>query len=236
MALQEIKQLGGTHIVAVGVDPTTGGYYPLPVNAVSGQIAVSSTPSAVADVLKAQDFVSWLALTKKVYTASAASAVNGTVTGQTSFVATTPTFLLSVPLGITAIPLLAALAQSGTVAGADINILMAKDYENRFSSGGTALQAIRDRDGLANPSCTMRSGATATADAGVVPTRMWGLQLGPDVSPAEGVINEAVWTPAGALDFIDGPGSWLIYTYAGTTGPTWLYEFKWAEIATSELP
>jgi hypothetical protein len=236
MSLQQVKVLGGSHIVAVGIDPTDNNYYALPVNHTTGELISTSAPSTPTDILKQQDFVSWLALTKQVYTAGPSAAITGTVTGQTSFVATTPTFLLTIPAGITCIPLLMGLCQTGTVAGDNINILMGKDYQNRYSSGGTTLLAARDRDGLKNASCVLSSNPTATADTGDVPARMMAVQIAADISPAEGLINEVVWTPAGALDFLDGPAAWLIYTFAATTGPTWFYEFKWAELATSSLP
>jgi hypothetical protein len=66
--------------------------------------------------------------------------------------------------------------------------------------------------------------------------QMWAPLVGQDVSPAEGVTNELVWTPpAGVPDFLIGPAAWLINTNAATTGPTWNFAFKIAAFLTTEL-
>jgi hypothetical protein len=188
--------------------------------------------STIHRYLREQDILSALALEGYAFYASDADQ-NDMVTGQTSFAATTPTFLLDVPLGTTAIPLLVALSQAGTVAGGDITILMEIDNADRYDSGGTeeTVLCARTTGGKTN-SCKLYSGATAAAGYGV---RIWGVQVAADVSPAEGVVNEPVWTPAGTLDYIVGPGALAIYTYAAATGPTWLWTIKWLEIATADL-
>lgn len=234
MPLSEITQLGGTKILAVGVDPLTGKMYPLPVNPTSGEVIVGQVAAqSIQDILKQQDLISYLSLTGKTFTASP-STTSATVTGQTSYVNTTPTFLLDVPAGITAIPLYMGLAQTGTVAGGDINILMGKDKIDRYNTGGTEASYMNDRSvSTRTPSCKLYTNPTAVAGNAL---RMMGQQIAADVSPAEGVINESVWTPAAKLDFLDGPAAWLVYTFAGTTGPTWFWQFGWAELLTSELP
>ena len=58
--------------------------------------------------------------------------------------------------------------------------------------------------------------------------------LAPDVSPAEGVINIYEWQPP--LGTILDPNTSLnVFTYAGTTGPTWGWLFCWAEMPVSWL-
>jgi len=209
-------------------------YHEMLVDSTGRPLAPSNSNQSLVEVVKAQDFISWLGLNGKTFSAGPSTATNATVTGQTSFASTTPTFLLNVPSGKTAIPLYAALCQTGTVAGGDITIVMAKDKINRYSSGGTALSAQPDRPSKnTNPSCTLYTSPTAISG---IALRMAGIQVAADISPAEGVINEWVWTPAGKLDYIDGPGAWMIYTYAGTTGPTWFYSFGWAEVDSADLP
>lgn len=210
-----------------------GDYHEMLVDSSGRPLSPTTSALTIPERLQSQDFLSYLALQGKTFTLGPSSAINATVTGQTSFVATTPTFLLNVPTGKTVIPLFMGLAQAGSVAGGDITVLMGKDKINRYSSGGTALSALPDRSSASTqPTSTLYSGATATSG---VATRMMGLQIGPDVSPAEGVINEIVWTPAATLDYLDGPAAWMVYTYAASTGPTWLYEFKFAEVDTSDL-
>lgn len=209
-----------------------GNYHEMLVGTDGQPLSAGSASLTVVERLRSQDFLSYLALQGKTFTLGP-STLQGTVTGQTSFVSTTPTFLLDVPTGKTVIPLFMGLAQAGTVAGGDITVLMGKDKIDRYDSGGTELNALPDRSSAGTqPTSKLYTGATAIAG---VATRMMGLVLGPDVSPAEGVINEIVWTPAATLDFLDGPAAWLIYTYATGTGPTWLYEFKFAEVDTSDL-
>lgn len=164
---------------------------------------------------------------------------NDTVTGQTSFAATTPTFLLVNPAasGVYILPLMVSLVQTGTVAGGDIDVLVELDNANRFSSGGTQELAFCTRtdsprgtvaaDGTGINKGILYSGATATSAIGVNVQRQ---RLGPDISPAEGAVQEYFWAPTGSLDYIAPGGSLLVYTYAGTTGPTWLWSFKTLEI------
>src|SRR5690349_4912055 len=78
-----------------------------------------------------------LALDGRLFVAGDADE-NDMVTGQTSFAATTPTFLLQVPSGTTCLPLSVDLSQSGTVAGGDITVVIEVDDIDRYSSGGTA--------------------------------------------------------------------------------------------------
>ena len=157
---------------------------------------------------------------------------NDAVTGQTSFANTTPTFMVDVPKGLTLVPLMMSLSQTGTVAGALINVVMEFDDTLRYASGGTSETTFNARPGKGASPVLCRSGATAAAGYGI---RVAGWQVGADVDTAEGAIHELLWTPTGSLDFLDGPASWLIYTYAGTTGPTWLWTIKYAVIPTIEL-
>ena len=189
-------------------------------------------PQTFVEQLANTDPLSLLAAAGQVFYVSDADQ-NDMVTGQTSFANTTPTFLLDVPRGTTAIPLFLGLNQAGTVAGADIAIITELDDVVRYASGGTAETIFNSRSHQRSTAeSTFYSNPTAAAGYGV---RTFGVQLAPDISPAEGAIYEVVWTPGGSLDFIDGPGAWNVFTYAGTTGPTWLWSAKWAEVPTAWL-
>src|ERR1043165_6699587 len=118
-------------------------------------------------MLVGSDPLSLLALCGQVYYSSDGDQ-NDLVTGQTSFASTTPTFLLDVPAGTTAIPLLMGTNQAGSVAGGDILVSMEIDRIKRFASGGTAEKAFNARTDVAPVSkCTLYSGATAAAGYGI---------------------------------------------------------------------
>lgn len=156
---------------------------------------------------------------------------NDAVTGQTSFANTTPTFLLDVPVGRIVVPLSANLSQSGSVAGGAVDVIIEIDDVTRYASGGAAETVYNpSKRNKMESKCSLYSGATAKAGYGV---RVWGATTGQDVSPAEGAVQGPFWRPEIPL-FLEGPASWLIYTYAGTTGPTWLWDMKWAEFRTEE--
>jgi len=190
-----------------------------------------STLRNIAD----SDMLSWLAMNGHVFYASDADQ-DDALTGQTSFANTTPTLLLNVPTGTTAIPLLVRLAQTGTVAGGAITVLMEIDDIAAYSSGGTAettLCARTDAPLAANANftnATLYSTATATAGYGV---RIFGRTFAQDVAPTSAdLIPEIVWAPVAGLDFLVGPASFKVFTYAATTGPTFFWAVKWAAFPT----
>ncbi len=177
-----------------------------------------------------------LATRGQMFNASAA-AQNTTVTGATSFATTTPTFLLDVPADTTAIPAYMSLNQAGTVAGGAVSVLMEADNADRYTSGGTAATVLNKKT---TGGQVARSALYSATSSPIVATnaygvRIMGLVTGEDVSPAEGVITEIVWTPAGGIELLTGPAAWLVYTYAASTGPTWLWSFSWAEVRTVDV-
>ncbi|HET6497363.1 MAG TPA: hypothetical protein VFH61_18610 [Thermoleophilia bacterium] len=177
------------------------------------------------------DVAAWLALEGRVFYAGDADQ-NDTVTGQTSFADTTPTLLIDVPAGTVCIPLLVSLGQTGSVAGAAISMIVEIDKIKRYASAGTAEAKYNSRsDSGRAAACIAYSNPTAAAGYG---QRLMGITVAPDVSPAEGIPNELIWTPSGP-DLLVGPASFLIYTYATTTGPTWFWALKWAELPTNRL-
>lgn len=169
----------------------------------------------------------------------AGSALNTTATGATSFATTTPTFGLFVDAGAqyAVIPAEARLFQAGTVAGGAVTVLIEMDNADRYTSGGTAMTSMNCRtDGAALPSgiaaySTVGSAITATDAVGI---RMAGYLLGQDVSPAEGAVNEIIWTPQAGIDVLVPTASlgasWLINTSAASTGPTWFFTLKAAVV------
>lgn len=162
---------------------------------------------------------------------------NDRVTGQTSFANTTPTFLLHNPStsGVVAMGFVTRHTQAGSVAGGDINVEYSTSTPSAYSTGGTAEKAISGGIGMTGApteACTLYTGATATA--GYTGIKVYGHVLGPDVSPAEGVINNPEYhAPAGLWLW---PNSSLdIFTYASSTGPTWDWNVEWWEIPVAWL-
>ena len=177
-----------------------------------------------------------LATRGQMFNASAA-AQDTTVTGATSFATTTPTFLLDVPSGTTALPAYMSLNQAGTVAGGAVSVLMEMDNADRYTSGGTAATVLNKRtDGGTALSTLYSATGTAIVATDAYGVRTMGLLTGQDVSPAEGIITEVVWTPAGGIELLVGPAAWLVYTFpAASTGPTWFWSFAWAEVRTVDV-
>lgn len=137
-----------------------------------------------------------------------------TITGQTSFATTTPTFLIRQSNAAHRVVLSNfALCQIGTPAGGTIHVAVAIDASDRYSSGGTAItpQATAMPSALTpgfsfyyNPTCSAGSPRylyewTQPAWAGSI--------FNPDLH--DGVL-------------IGFTGSILVYTWAATTAPTWI--------------
>ena len=148
------------------------------------------------------------------------------ITGAVSFDATTPTFLLRQAASATRLVINSiVLSQVGTVAGAGIGIVVIGDSVDRLSgTTGTLVVPQNLNLGSTNTSnATFRTGATAIAAAG-----------GSD----RVLYNRTVDADVGTISIIDSSdeliipvtGSLLIYTFAGTTGPSWKFEVNWSEI------
>lgn len=183
-------------------------------------------------VQKYNDPAAWLTDEGRVFYFSDADQ-NDLVTGQTSFADTTPTFLLSPATGYVLIPLMVELNQTGTVAGGAVDVIIEFDDADRYSTGGTSETAINARPKHArtiNSKCY--TGATASAGTG---KRIFGVTVGQDVSTAEGAVNPVRWRPEAGLDLLEAGSCMAIYTYASTTGPTWFWTIKVAEIPAGWL-
>lgn len=169
----------------------------------------------------------------------AGSALNSTATGATSFATTTATFMLVVAAGTqyAVIPAEVRLFQAGTVGGGAVTVLIEVDNANRYTSGGTAMTTQNVRtDGSAIPSgitaySTISSAITSTNAVGI---RLAGYLLGQDVSPAEGAVNEIIWTPQAGVDILAPTSSLgaslIVNTSAASTGPTWFFSLKAAVV------
>lgn len=152
-----------------------------------------------------------------------------TVTGQTGWVATTPTFMLRKTSSQTTKRLVLSnftLEQTGTVAGGAINVILALDTTDRYSAGGTAvvpqLTTAQSVASSTTPEFTFRYNPTATA-AGSSDTIPRYVNCG--TFPA--VTGSTLPTIDCQDEFvIQGPGSILVYTWAATTGPTWNFTFE----------
>ena len=186
------------------------------------QIRGAGLPVPMMDFLWLASYNGW------IYTSGDADQ-NDTVTGQTSFADTTPTFLLDVPAGTNVIPLFANLVQTGTVAGGDIELLIEIDKVKRYASGGTSEKIFNTRNKVSR--CALYSGATAVTGYGMTLNRY---DLGPDVSAAEGAVQGPFWKPD-APYILRGSASLLVYSSAGTTGPTWHWGFGWIEMSDAEM-
>ena len=137
------------------------------------------------------------------------------ITGQTSFVATTPTLLFhSAALNRKLTFKKILLCQVGVVAGGTIEGILMVDTADRYSAGGTALTPQNvNADDTTTPAAVCHFNPTATA-AGAG-TRY--------IMPFSAPASLGAMT---VLDLSDAPiigltGSLALYTWAAVTGPTW---------------
>lgn len=145
------------------------------------------------------------------------------ITGQTSLVATTPTFLLYQASEATLIAINSiVLSQSGTVAGGLIDLVVGIDNTNRFSAGGTVVTPSNLLAGDATTAnSTFRTNPTATA-----------------AGTTDYIFNRTVAASLGAVSVLDigdevvipQTGSLVIHTAASGTGPSWRFEVDYTEI------
>ena len=153
--------------------------------------------------------------------------------GGLSFSATAPAFSVDVPAGTVLIPLAISLAQAGTVAGGPITVAMVIDQAIRYSSSGAAITSKPMRsDAPVAQNCTWYSNATVAA--AVTPITFWSALINQSVTTTANSTQSVYLTRYNsALPVLVGPASLIIYTYAATTQPSWLFNFTWAEYAKS---
>jgi len=158
------------------------------------------------------------------------------ITGQTSWVGTTPTFLIyGTNVASRGVLKRMTLSQSGTVAGGAISIVIAVDSRSRFDAGGTAIVPVNANINYSNASgYTFLYNATALAATATVRyiqeitiAASVGSVFALDFTEAyeeNGIPFAAAGTTIGAYT-----GSLLVYTSAATTGPTWKSSFEYIE-------
>lgn len=166
---------------------------------------------------------------------------NDRITGATSFAATTPTLLLDVPSGSAAIPVWLDLVQAGTVAGDFIEVAVSLDVGAvRYSSGGTAetKRYIRTDLGFAS-SCLVYSAPTAAAANTAVAVTRRKLAEDVDLASADATAGNNEVHINFPRDYpgilLVGPASLLVFTYAGTTGPTWEWSLGFLDVPIGML-
>lgn len=174
---------------------------------------------------------------ERVYIASNATRQTALATGGTSFSDTAPAFILDVAAGTTMVPIRFTLRQGGTVAGAQINAFITADVIARYSSGGTAITARNMKMG---PTATARRasavtvyGTSPTAAAVNTAITLWAGLLAQDVSTLTNAeANRQIkWPEVGeVVPHLVGPASIVIYSWAGTTQPSWFFTFQWVEL------
>jgi hypothetical protein len=197
-----------------------------------------------------QDAFGFLAAEGYMYRFSGATLAT-TTTGPQAYATTTPTFCLAVDAGTqwAVIPAEARIFQAGTVGGGAVTVLMEIDNADRYTSGGTALLSqnaktngptLAARVGNATAIAMFDCNSTAITATDAVGIRTFGALLGQDVSPAEGAVNEIIWTPQAGIDILAPTAtlgaSWLINTSTSAgAGLTCLYSFKAAVVPLSWL-
>lgn len=184
------------------------------------------------------DWLTQAAIDGRVFHVSNPTKGTAVACGGTSYSDTAPAFLIDVPSGTTMIPIEVFLKQGGTVAGAVITALLTYDKIVRYSSGGTAQTIGNSRsDAPFSSNCSAYSGGSAiTAAALSVQRTFWASMLSPDVTPSADVNFPAFdncvnWNARNSVPpVLVGPASLVIYTYAGTTQPSWFYSIRWIEM------
>jgi len=151
------------------------------------------------------------------------------VAGQTSFSVTTPTFLLYQAAGPRRVVLSSLnLSLVSPAPGGPVNVLVALDRTNRYSSGGTPVTPQNFLADSADPADANTAGfsfrtnpaATAAGAGADVPRYAY-----------HWLISPTIMSPVPlSVDFGDGAvigqtGSILIYTWASTTAPSWVFGF-----------
>lgn len=148
------------------------------------------------------------------------------VTAQTGFVATTPTFLMRQSSSSVRIILRSiTLTQMGTVAGGPIFIVGMLDPDDRLSAGGTAVVPKNTNLESAGASGLTEFLFNPTATAADADERV--------VVSAGAPATVGTITQIGFRDQVLVPldGSFLLYTWAPGTAPSWLFTFEWEEVA-----
>jgi len=149
--------------------------------------------------------------------------------GGTSFSDTAPAFILDVPSGTGVVPLEIDLRQGGTVAGGMITVLATLSDKVRRASSGTSHTPQNMRfDEPQTSGCSFYTGATAATNDDDI--SLFSGLFAQDLDGAVGV-SQVHWSARDSYaPYLVGPASLVVYTFAGTTQPSWFFTFKWAEV------
>lgn len=160
--------------------------------------------------------------------------------GGTSFSDTAPALLMDVAAGTTVKNFHLRLRQGGTVAGGVITVILTTDVIARYSSGGTAITVRNMKQGGGVAVGNRRAsgvtvyGTTPTAAAVNTAITLYATILTQDVG-AGTLVN----SPNASFDYpswgeivpeLVGPASIVLYTFAGTTQPSWFFHADWLEV------
>ena len=150
--------------------------------------------------------------------------------GGTSFSDTAPAFVLDVPSGTGVVPLEIDLRQGGTVAGGVITVLATLSDKVRRASGGTSHTPQNMRfDEPQTSGCSFYTGPTAAANDDDI-----SLFSGLYEHNLDGAVtaSQVFWSARHSYaPYLVGPASLVVYTFAGTTQPSWFFTVKWAEVS-----
>lgn len=150
--------------------------------------------------------------------------VNTAVTGQTSFAAGTSFMTFDTNSSTRMIPNSIILAQTGTVAGGAIGIILATDTINRISSGTTMTPVPTYRESTTTTGVTVKHTVTNLTASSVQ-------YFAPIVIP--NVLSTTTTISLGDAYGIGASSSFLIYCFAATTGASLFFNVEWIEETTS---
>ena len=149
--------------------------------------------------------------------------------GGTSFSDTAPAFILDVPSGTGVVPLEIDLRQGGTVAGGMITVLATLSDKVRRASSGTSPTPQNMRfDEPQTSGCSFYTGPTANTNDDDI-----SLFSGLYEHNLDGALttSHVLWSARHSYaPYLVGPASLVVYTFAGSTQPSWFFTFKWAEV------
>ena len=178
----------------------------------------------------------------RLYQDSPSTVATGLTVAVTTYVATTPVWMMDVATGTTVVPISLEARQVGTVAGGVIKCILSADRIARYSSGGTAKTPINLKIGGAQgPTAVGPRASTsvvytgATAAAVNTHIELFSTFLTQDVGAGTlpGSMQTIFAWPRDPLEpppMLVGPASLLFHTFAATTNATWAYRFVWAEL------
>jgi hypothetical protein len=121
------------------------------------------------------------------------------------------------------------LVQTGTVAGGAVHVALVLDTTDRFASGGTAVTPVNPNghSSIASAATMYDNGSAITVSAAGAGTRLvLNDVVDADLNTVSSYdLEDAIITPV--------PGSFLVYAWAATTGPTFKWALEWYEESVS---